>query len=154
MSTLRSSLGRRFSPATVLVGVLAASGFGCVGIGVTALFFPVASASRLGYEFATVGGRVEFLTFYGGFYLGIGMVLLAATKRPNLRPGAMAFLALSATAAIPVRVGSMIQYGVSEALFYALLIGETAFAAVGWVGWYWTSRSGGDGGTDFPGGER
>ena len=81
------------------------------------------------------------MTFYGGFYGGIGLFLLVATRLRSLRPGAVAFLAFSATAAIPVRVYSLVQFEATTIVFYQLLAGEILFAVAGWIGWYWVRQA-------------
>jgi hypothetical protein len=93
---------------TKLDGPLGVSGVACVAIGITVLVYPEPIAAQIGYEFSTPRRQGEFMTFYGGFYAGIGLFLLAATRARSLRPGAVAFLACSATVAIPVRVYSLI----------------------------------------------
>jgi hypothetical protein len=96
-----------------IVVLLAVSGLICLGVGEVVLVSPDTTATRIGYAFVTAGGKSEFMTFYGGFYTGIGLFLLLATRIRSLRPGAVSFLALSATAAIPVRIYSLVQFGVS-----------------------------------------
>ncbi|WP_193310501.1 DUF4345 family protein [Halorubrum halophilum] len=126
---------------TKLGGLLGLSGIACTVIGLIAVVSPTSTASQLGYSFASLGGQGEFMTFYGGFYAGIGLFLLAAVRIPSLRPGAAAFLACSATAAIPVRVYSLVQFDITAIVFYELLLGEILFATAGWVGWYWAHQA-------------
>lgn len=119
---------------TKLGGLLGLSGIACTVIGLIAVVSPTSTASQFGYNFASLGGQGEFMTFYGGFYAGIGPFLLAAVRVRSLRPGAVAFLACSATAAIPVRVYSLVQFDVTAVAFYELLFREILFATAGWVG--------------------
>lgn len=126
---------------TKLVALLGLSGLACLGLGIASLAAPTTTATNLGYEFATTGAKGEFMTFYGGFYTGIGLFLLTATRVGSLRPGATAFLAFSASAAIPVRVYSIVQFDLSGLVFYQLLVGELLFAAAGFLGWYWIDRT-------------
>lgn len=135
-----------------LVGLLGVSGVACLGIGIAALVSPAPTAAQIGYEFSTPGGRGEFMTFYGGFYAGIGLFLLAATRAHSLRPGAVAFLAFSASVAVPVRVYSLIQFDSTAIVFYQLLAGEILFAVAGWVGWYWIRQARTVSGTEETGG--
>lgn len=135
ISLLRAGRDRK------VVWLLGLSGIACLGIGAAALDSPAPTAARIGYEFSTPGGQGEFMTFYGGFYAGIGLFLLVATRLQSLRPGAVAFLACSATLAILVRVYSLVQFETTTIVFYQLLAGEILFAVVGWVGWYWVHQA-------------
>lgn len=122
-----------------VTGVLVLSALACIVTGVVALTSPTALANRVGYTFTEPAGKTEFTTFYGGFYLGIGLFLLVAVQRPALRAGAVAFLALSATVAIPVRVYGILSAETAETVAYGLLLGEILFAGAGWLGWHWLS---------------
>ncbi|WP_162562624.1 hypothetical protein [Salinigranum rubrum] len=55
------------------------SGLAGLVIGLAALAAPTTTVNSIGYTFVTPGGCREFMTFYGGFYAGIGQFLLLAT---------------------------------------------------------------------------
>lgn len=128
--------GEHIEADTKIATLLLISGIACLGIGTVAVVSPATIASQIGYAFTTPGGRGEFMTFYGGFYIGIGLFLLLAARYQQFRSGAFAFLALSATTAIPVRLYGFLQLGASEPVFYQLLFGELLFATAGWIGLY------------------
>jgi hypothetical protein len=134
-------LSKLRKPDTKLTIILILSGVVCVVGGTAAFAFPVSTARGIGYAFAVPGGKGEFMTFYGGFYAGIGIFLLLAARIRSLQTGAVAFLAVSASTAMLVRVYSLVQFEVSQPIFYELLLGEVLFVAAGCLGWYWTTQA-------------
>ena len=51
----------------------------CMFMGLFVLIEPERVGNILAYEFSNFGGKSEFLTFYGGFYIGIGAFLFYAS---------------------------------------------------------------------------
>ncbi|MFB6244042.1 MAG: DUF4345 domain-containing protein [Halobaculum sp.] len=121
---------------TTVIVLLGLAGVACAVTGLLVLASPTASAEQLGYAFVGPTGETEFRTFYGGFYAGIGAFLLVSARKEPLRAGAVAFLSLSATAAIPVRMYGILLFGSTDLVTYGLLFGELLYAGAGWIGWY------------------
>ena len=94
----------------------------------------------LGYAFAAPSGTVEFVTAYGGFYLGVGVFWLVSAWRTALRAGGAALLAISSTGAAAARGAGAVALGVGDSLTLGLFAGEAAIAALGWAAWFWSLR--------------
>lgn len=116
----------------ILLGLAA---LGSLGISLAALFNPEFVADRVGFELATGLGRSEIMTFYGAFYFGMGLFLLVAAGRPELRlPAAMA-LTFAALPAALVRLATIFALDLQGPEPWGLFIGESVYAVAGIVSW-------------------
>ena len=59
----------------------------CILVGVWSLLAPTGVAAMIGYGFTGAHGYVEFLSVYGGFYLGLGLFLAVAARWTRWLPG-------------------------------------------------------------------
>ena len=130
------------SPVPVIVRALCIVGaLVCALIALSAYAGAAGTAANLGLAFANPAGQVEFLTFYGGFYLGLAVFFLIGLRSRAIATGAMAFLALSNVGALVGRVTAMAALATSSGLLVALAIAEIILAGLGAAGWYRMSRS-------------
>lgn len=123
-----------------VISLLGLSGLISLGLALPSLISPVEVASKLGYGAITSTGKGEFMTLYGGFYVGIAVFLLLSARFASLRPGASCFLALSSTGAFVVRAYTIVAFDLTNTIVYQLLVGEIFLAVVGWLCWYWIAR--------------
>ncbi len=114
----------------------------CAGVGLASLVAPANTAGSIGLIFDGAAGRAEFMTVYGGFYLGISAYLVLALVNRRFLESALAFLALAASGAMLARLGAWYWLTPEGAMTQRLLISEVAWAASGWIGWgaAWFSR--------------
>lgn len=111
----------------------------CLIMGVFVLIYTKDVSSMLSYKFLTWGGKSEFLTFYGGFYIGIGVFLLISSFVKRYTEAALLFLSLSSLGALIVRSTALLINDV-ESIFYQLLIGELILLIAGAVGFLLEKR--------------
>jgi len=114
----------------------------CAGVGIVSLAAPTGTAGSIGLTFDGAAGRAEFITVYGGFYLGIAVYLLVALLQPRFLESALAFLAFAASGAMLARLGAWYWLSPEGSITQRLLISEVVWAASGWIGWAaaWFSR--------------
>lgn len=114
----------------------------CAGVGIVSLVAPANTAGSIGLAFDSSAGRAEFLTVYGGFYLGISAYLVFALLNRHFLESALAFLAFAATGAMLARLGAWYWLSPEGGMTQRLLISEVIWAASGWIGWAaaWFSR--------------
>ena len=91
----------------------------------------------VGFAFTTDFGRSEFVTFYGGLYLGLTVFYVVATVQPALRPGALAFLGFSTVGALATRLATGIG---TDGPWLPLAIAEAVLTVLGFWGWWLTRR--------------
>lgn len=106
-----------------------------LGISLAALFNPGLVASRGGLELASNLGRSEIMTFYGAFYFGMGLFLLVAAGRPELRLAAAMALTFTALPAALVRLLTILTFDLQGPEPWSLLAGESLYTAAGIVSW-------------------
>lgn len=123
------------TPVALILGVM---GLMCVAFAAVVLVAPAWSGGAAGYQFDTPGGRVEFMTVYGGFYLGLGVFWLVCARRPSLREAGAAALALTSTGAAVARGFGIARFAAVDPQTLVLFAGEVAFTGIGWMAWYWS----------------
>jgi hypothetical protein len=119
---------QRKLPPTILLGIAALS---CLVIGVVSLVFPAFVAGIVGLAFAEPLGRAEVMTFYGGFYLGMGAFLVIALVKPDYSRAAGLAMLVTGTGAAVVRLASLLILGVTATNGWLLLIGEVVYVLLG-----------------------
>lgn len=112
----------------------------CALIALAAIAGGPDTAANLGFAFARPAGQVEFLTFYGGFYLGLAVFFLIGMRAKPIATGAMAFLALGNAGALLGRLGAMVALGTSAPTLVGLAVGELVLAGLGVWGWRIAAR--------------
>ena len=118
----------RFDLSPILILLVALPS---IGVGVVSLFAPEFVAATVGFAFETPLGRSEIMTFYGGFYLGLGLFMLLGVFRPKLRyPLAIAML-FTAIPSVLARTASILVLRISDGTVFLLLGAELAYLAVG-----------------------
>jgi hypothetical protein len=114
----------------------------CLGVGGWSLWDPVGVAEKIGYVLAGPAGQVEFVTVYGGFYLGLGLFLLAGTVRTAWLVPALAMSTLGAGGAMAGRLGGAIAIGTGGAgMTFTLLASEVVWAGLSALGWWRAARA-------------
>jgi hypothetical protein len=122
----------------LVTAVLAGMGLMCVVFAAVVLVAPDAVRRAVGYRFGGPAARADFMTVYGGFYLGLGGFWLVCAARSRLHEAGAAALALSSTGAAFARGLGIILLGAVDPQTLVLFAGEVAFTAVGWAAWYAT----------------
>jgi hypothetical protein len=114
----------------------------CALVGVVSLFNPTGTAQAVGFALQNEAGRAEFMTVYGGFFLGISLFLILALRRIDYLEPALAFLAIGATSIMLVRLGTWYFLRPEDPMTLRLLYSEIGWAVSGWVGWAaaWQAR--------------
>lgn len=123
-------------PPWVVQSISAVSAIVCASIAWSAFAAADTTAANLGFAFTDPAGRVEFVTFYGGFYLGVTVLFLWAVRDRTIAHGAMAFLLLGNAGAFVGRVITVLSTGTSTGLIIGLAVGEIVLAGLGAVGLY------------------
>jgi hypothetical protein len=119
---------QRKLPPTLLLAVAALS---CFVVGAVSLVAPGFVTELVGLAFAEPLGRAEVMTFYGGFYIGMGVFLAIAIAKPDYsRAAGLAMLVTGGGAAI-ARLASLLLLGVSGIIGWLLLFAEVLYTLVG-----------------------
>jgi len=111
--------------------LLAIAALSCFVVGAFALVLPGFVADLVGLAFAEPLGRAEIMTFYGGFYVGMGVFLCIALAKPDYsRAAGLAMLVTGGGAAI-ARLVSLLLLSVSGSVGWVLLLAEVIYTLVG-----------------------
>jgi hypothetical protein len=108
----------------------------CLGVGAWSVLDPGGVAGKVGYVFAGPAGQVEFVTVYGGFYLGLGLFLVAGAAVPGWLEPALAMSTLGASGAFVGRLAGLLAVATTAGLTVPLLVSEAIWAGASAVGWY------------------
>jgi len=119
-------------PVAVLSVVTAIVAF---AIAAATFIRPEETAGSIGYALLADKGLAEFITLYGGFYVGFGIFYLIAAATPGFRSGAMLLLMLTNLGAGTARAAVMLGSDAVASMTIYLLIGEAVLAVMGYVGW-------------------
>lgn len=107
----------------------------CGLVGVISIVDPGGTAGMIGYSFTGPKGTAEFVTVYGGAYIGLAAFLIVALRKPRYLEAALGVLALIATGAMLARLGGWLILGSEAAITRQLLYTEIGWALSGWIGW-------------------
>lgn len=113
----------------------------CAAIALSAIAGGAETAGNLGLAFASPAGQIEFLTFYGGFYLGLTVFFLVGLTSRAVATGAMAFLALGNAGAFLGRLATMGAFDTTTPMLIGLAAAEFLLAALGAWGWLRANRA-------------
>lgn len=118
----------------------------CALVGLVTLIDPSGTAKMIGYAFTGPAGTAEFITVYGGAYLGLAVFLGLVLRTPRYLETALAALAFIATGALLARLGGWLILGPEAAITRQLLYTEIGWALSGWIGWgaAWWANAGAD----------
>lgn len=94
---------------------------------------PETAAEWLNYDFLSEGGLSEFVTVYGGLYLGIGAYVAWGAIAASYHKSIFLFLALSSTLAAFARLYSFVLLSPAVGWVYPLAVGEIALSLLGWT---------------------
>lgn len=107
----------------------------CALVGLISLVDPGGTADMVGYALNGAKGTAEFVTVYGGAYVGLAAFLVVALRTPRYLEAALGVLALIATGAMLARLGGWFILGADAAITRQLLYTEIGWALSGWIGW-------------------
>jgi hypothetical protein len=107
----------------------------CGLVGVVSIVDPGGTAQMIGYALDGAKGTAEFVTVYGGAYIGLAAFLAVALRTPRYLESALGALALIATGAMLARLGGWLILGPEAAITRQLLYTEIGWALSGWIGW-------------------
>lgn len=112
----------------------------CILVGAWSLAAPDGVARMIGYAFTGPDGAVEFMTVYGGFYLGLGLFLAVAARWTRWLEAALAMSTFAATGAMLARLAGYLALAPAAGITLTLLLSEIAWAAVSALGWRLAAR--------------
>jgi hypothetical protein len=107
----------------------------CILVGIWSSAAPEGVAQMIGLDFRSVAGRIEFVTVYGGFYLGIGLFLIVAALWRRWLEAGLAMSTLGASGALLARFAGYVTLAPEAGITVSLLISEVAWVAASAVGW-------------------
>jgi len=110
------------------------AGLFCLVAGLYVLWQPLKVSLKLSYAFETLAGLSEFLVFYGGFSIGMGIFFLVGAIIKRYLEASLLFLAVSSLAALLTRTAIIFGSEVQE-FFYLLYAGEILLFILGSIGW-------------------
>jgi len=118
----------------------------CGLVGAVSVVDPGGTAKMVGYALNGAKGTAEFVTVYGGAYIGLTAFLVVALRTPRYLEAALGALALIATGAMLARLGGWLILGPEAAITRQLLYTEIGWALSGWIGWAaaWWANAGPD----------
>lgn len=115
-------------------------GFSFLSLGSLCFTQPEMTASLLGYDFLNESGLSEFITVYGGFYMGIGLCIGLGAILVSFQKPICLFVAITSTLSAFARIYSFVLLSPSSSLVYQAAIVEIGVSIIAWVGVYLLQR--------------
>lgn len=109
------------------------AGLFCILAGIYVLWKPVQTSRQLSFTFQSIDGLSEFIVFYGGFAMGMGVFFLLGAILTRYLEASLLFLALSSFSAMLTRLAILLNNEVSD-LFFIFLAGESILFITGTLG--------------------
>lgn len=104
------------------------SGLGFIGFGLAFMLDPLGAFASIGIELQGALAAAELRAFYGGFEIGVGVLILAADSAARHRPYGL-MLAFGAYGGIAIgRVIGMLVGSVATPFLWAALVVEAVLA--------------------------
>lgn len=118
--------------ARIVLGLMALY---CAGQAVAVWANPDGIATAIHLALTDASGRAEFMTIYGGFFLGLGVFFGLGALSPRFREAGLVLLTLSMVATAATRA-LLIATTPTDPVSTVTLWFEIGFAAAGAVGWW------------------